>query len=140
MKTPANPTYTRYHPRWYRRRMPIFWWLRKAAYTGFILRELTSLAVGYSALLLMAKVAVLARGPGAYGAFVQWLAHPAVATFHTLVLMGLLFHTVTWLNLAPKALVLRARGRRVPDMAIALAHYGAWIVASGAILWLLAGR
>ncbi len=136
----SNPEYTRHHPRWYRRHMPIFWWLRKFAYTKFILRELTSQPVMYATLFLLGKVWVLSRGPEAYEIFVQWLSHPAFLAFHALVLVGLLFHTVTWLNLTPKALVLRVAGRKVPGWAIVGAHYGAWLGLSGVILWILAGR
>ena len=136
----ANPDYTRHHPRWHRRRIPIFWWTRKWVYTKFILRELTSQPVMYVALFLVANVWFLGRGPEVYETFLGWLAHPAALVFHLLVLAGLVFHTVTWLNLAPKALVLRIRGREVPSAAVLAAHYGAWLALSGLLLWLLAGR
>ena len=32
-----------------------------------------------------------------------------------------LFHTITWFNLAPKAMVMRVQGKRVPDWAVVLA-------------------
>jgi fumarate reductase subunit C len=52
------------------------------------------------------------------------------------VLLALLFHTVTWLNLAPKAIVLHLGGRRLPDAAVLAAHYAAWLVVSAAVVWL----
>ena len=42
MGKPLNPKYRLYHPKWYRSRIPIFWWLGKLSYTKFIGRELTS--------------------------------------------------------------------------------------------------
>lgn len=135
-----NPEYTPFHPRWYRRRMPISWWLRKWAYTRFIIRELTSLPVGYTALLLVAMAWALARGPEAHEAFIAWLQTPWVVVFHLLILVGLLYHTITWLKLAPKALVFRVRGRKVPDAVVSGSHFAGWIVLSALVFWFLAGR
>lgn len=134
---PKNPDYTLYHPKWYRRRVPIFWWLGHPAYTRFITRELTSLAVAYSALLLLLQVWTMSRGEAAYEQFQSWLASPAVLVFHGVILLALVFHTITWLALAPKALVLRIAGRRLPDVAVIAAHYAAWFVASALVVWLL---
>lgn len=140
MKTAKNPGYTRYHPRWYRRRMPIFWWVRKAAYTRFILRELTSLAVGYWALLLLAQGWFLSRGSEAYESFVGWLQHPGVLAVHTLLLFAVLFHAMTWLNLAPKAVSLRIGKWRVPPVLVLGVHYLSWLVASAGIVGLVLWR
>ncbi len=132
--------YTRYHPKWYRRRMPIFWWLGRAAYTKFVVRELTSVAVAYGVLLLMAWSWSVGRGAEAYAAFLDWLSRPWVLGFHLMVFLALLFHTVTWLGLAPKALALRLAGRRVPGRVVMLAHYLLWVVASVLIVWTLVWR
>lgn len=137
MGEPVNPGYTEHHPKWHRRRIPIFWWLGNAAYTKFIVRELTSLAVGYAALVLVFQVWSLERGPESYAHFVSWLQLRPVVTLHVVVLGALVYHSVTWLNLAPKALVLRLAGRRLPGAVVLLLHYGAWLVASAAVLWLL---
>jgi fumarate reductase subunit C len=48
-----------------------------------------------------------------------------------------LFHTITWFNLAPRAMVVRVRGRRVPDLLIAGSNYAAWLVVSVAVAWLI---
>lgn len=130
-----NPDYKLYHPRWYRTRMPIFWWLGKLSYTKFIIRELTSLAVGYAAILLLVQIWALSRG--VHDRFAVWLQTPVVLFVHALVLLVLLFHSITWLNLAPSALVLRIGGRRIPDQAVLIAHYLGWIAASGLVYWYL---
>lgn len=134
---PMNPAYRRYHPKWYRARMPIFWWLRKAAYVRFITRELTSVFVAYAAVLLVVQLRAVAAGPEALERFGAWLRLPPVAALHVVVLLALLFHAVTWLNLAPRAIVVRVGGRRLPDGAVLLGHYGAWLVASGLVAWVL---
>jgi len=133
----VNPDYKLYHPKWHRMRMPIFWWLGKLSYTKFIVRELTSLAVGYAAVILLAQIWILSRGKDAYARFLEWLQSPFALIVHTLVLLILLFHTITWLNLAPKALVVRIGGRRLPDEAVLVAHYLAWLAASGLVVWYL---
>ena len=135
----SNPKYELYHPKWYRKRYPIFWWLERFAYGKFITRELTSLAVGYAAMLVVLQVWVLSRGEPAYERFMEFLRAPPILVFHGFVVLFLLFHTVTWLNLAPKALVLHVRGKRVPDAAVLAAHYAAWLAATVLLVWLLVG-
>jgi fumarate reductase subunit C len=135
-----NSEYKLYHPKWHRMRMPIFWWLGKLSYTKFIARELTSLAVGYAAIMLLVQVWVLSRGRDAYERFIGWLQSPLALSLHTLVLLVLLFHTITWLNLAPKALVVRVGGRRMPEEAILFAHYVGWVAATLLVIWYLLGR
>jgi len=130
----ANPRYTPYHPKWYRRRMPIFWWLGRLSYTRFITRELTSLAVAYTALFLLAALCALAYGEADWTAFLERLRHPGWLVFHAGVLLFLLFHTVTWLGLAPKALVVKLGRRRLPDAAVVAAHYAAWAAASALVV------
>jgi fumarate reductase subunit C len=134
-----NPAYRPHHPKWHRERMPIFWWLGQPSYTKFITRELTSVAVGYGVVLLLVEIVALARGEAAHARFLHLLAARPVVAFHVLVCGALLFHTVTWLNLAPQALVLRLGGRRLPDWAVVCGHYLLWVAASGAVAWFLRG-
>ncbi len=135
----ANPKYEMFHPKWYRKQLPIFWWLEKPAYAKFITRELTSLAVGYAALLIMLEIWVLSRGPEAHERFRNLLASPPVLVFHGVVLLFLLFHSVTWFNLAPKALSVRLGRRRVPDAVVLAGHYASWLIATALVVWSLLG-
>lgn len=135
-----NREYEPYHPKWYRRRMPTFWWLQDFAYTRFMGRELTSLAVAYSAVVVLLQVWAVGRGGETYAALMDWLRYPPLLVFNVLVLLALLFHSITWLNLTPKALVLHFGGRRVPDAAVLLGHYALWFVVSALLVWALLGR
>ena len=54
-------------------------------------------------------------------------------------LLFVVFHAVTWFNLAPKAMVMRWQGRRVPGAWIAASNYAAWALASALVAWLLLG-
>ena len=130
----VNPHYRLHHPKWHRRRMPIFWWLEKLTYSKFITRELTSFAVCYSAILLLVQIWALSQGEAAYERFLTWLRWPPALVLHVLVLSALVFHALTWLNLAPKAMVLRVGRRRLPDAAVLIAHYLAWLAATAVIL------
>jgi len=44
----AGVGYTPYHPRWYRRRVSVWWWMESRSYTGFVLREISSVAVAFA--------------------------------------------------------------------------------------------
>ena len=134
----TNPKYELYHPKWYREDYPIFWWLEKLAYSKFITRELTSLAVGYAAVLLMLQVWVLSKGQATYERFLGFLESTPVLILHGVVLGLLLFHSVTWFILAPKALVLRLGRRRIPDAIVLAGHFAAWLVATALVIWLVA--
>lgn len=126
--------------RWHRERTPIFWWTKRGAYVFFILRELTSLAVGWTCLMLLGWAWAVSRGAETYERFNSFLYRGPVLVVNALALAGLIFHAVTWLNLAPKAMVIRLGRKRVPDGAVLAAHYAAWAAASALVVWLLTGR
>ena len=129
--------YTPYHPKWYRRRVSVWWWLQKGTYAAFVLRELTSVAVAFASLLTLLLVRALARGPEAYQRFLERMARADVTLLTVLALAFVLFHSITWFHLAPKAMVLRFRGRRLPDAAIVGMNYLAWLVLSVVVAALL---
>ena len=54
-----------------------------------------------------------------------------------LALLFVLLHSVTWFNLAPKAMVVRLKGKRMPDALVAGANYAAWLVLSAAVAFFL---
>jgi fumarate reductase subunit C len=135
-----NPDYRPYHPKWHRERVPIFWWIRRWPYMKFIAREMTSVLVTYSMLMLLALVVAVDRGQASFAAFLDWLSHPVMVVVNVAVLLGVLFHTITWLNLAPMALVPKIGGRRVPPRLVLLGHYGAWVACTAIVAWALVAR
>lgn len=130
----------RYHARWHRRPMSVWWWLESWRYTRFVLRELTSVCVAWTSLVLVGLVWALGAGPTALAWWLAWLASPWILALHVVVLAGLVYHSVTWCSLAPSAMVVRVGGRRVPAPLIVGANLGAWAVASVVIVWLVVGR
>jgi fumarate reductase subunit C len=133
----ATPAYSGDQPRWYRPRVSTYWWLWRWAYLKFILRELSSMFVAYFVVLTLLQLRALGHGPAAYAAFQEWLKTPGVIALNGVSLAFVLFHTITWFNLAPRAMVVRLRGRRVPDLLIAGSNYAAWLVVSVVVAWLV---
>jgi fumarate reductase subunit C len=133
-----TPAYER-HPRWYRTRVSTYWWTGQWSYFKFTLRELTSLSVAYFVIILLLQLRALVRGPEAYAQFQEWLKTPLMIALNAVGLFFVLFHTITWFNLAPKAMVIRVRGKRVPNLLIAAPNYVAWLVISAAVAWVLLG-
>ncbi len=129
--------YTEFHPRWYRARVSTWWWLGRWPYLRFILRELTSLAVAYFVGLTLFQLHALSQGPAAYGRFQETLRLPWMLALHFVALLFVLYHTITWFNLAPKAMAVRLGGRRVPDLLVAAPNYVLWLAASAGLAWLL---
>ena len=139
VEQPGSPGYTPHHPRWYRPRVSTYWWLQRWSYLVFILRELSSVFVAWFVVFLLLLVAAVSRGPGNYKGFRDWAKSPWVLGLNLIALFFVVFHAVTWFNLAPQALVVRLGGRRVPGLWIAVANYAAWALVSVLVLWLLLG-
>ncbi len=133
----AEPHYTLYHPRWYRRRISVWWWLQNRSYARFVLRELTSVFVAFFALIYLWQLRALAQGPAAYEQFLARMKTPLFLGLNAVALLFVLFHTITWFNLTPKAMVVRLSGKRVPDSVIIGLNYAAWLVLSGAVAFVL---
>jgi len=133
----AEPHYTLYHPRWYRRRVSVWWWLQNRSYAGFVLRELTSVFVAFFALIYLWQIRAVAQGPEAYAHFLARLGTPLFLALHSVTFLFVLFHAITWFTLAPKAMVVRLRGERVPDRVIVGLNYAIWLLLSGAVAFIL---
>ena len=124
-------------PRTYRRPIPVLWWLRKRSYFVFVMRELSSIFVGWLVLYLLLFVRAVGRGEAAYDDFLDWAASPALVALNVIAFAFVLLHTVTWFSLTPQAMVVAVRGRRVPGPAIIGAQYVALAVVSGFVFWLV---
>lgn len=131
----VNPT--EYVPKSYLPRVSTYWWLARWPYLKFILRELSSVFVAVFVVVTLLQIRSLIRGPAAYAEFQQWLKSPLVLTLNAISLLFVLFHAVTWFNLAPKAMTVRVGGKRLPGIAITASNYALWIVVSAAIGWLI---
>ena len=132
-----QPTYTPFHPRWYRPRISTWWWLRRRSSLAFILREVSSIFVAWFVVFLLMLIAAVGRGDVAYQEFMSWAAHPGRVLVNLVGLLFVVFHAVTWFNLAPQAMVVRVRGGRVPGNVVAASNYGAWLMTSLLLAWII---
>jgi fumarate reductase subunit C len=134
------PRYTEFHPRWYRPRVSTYWWLGRRSYLAFILREVSSVFVAWAVVLLLLLVVAVSGGEESYRQFLNWAGRPWVVLLNLVALVFVAYHAVTWFNLAPQAMVVRMRGKRVPGLWIAAANYAAWAVVSALVAWLVLAR
>ena len=116
----------------YVRPMPATWWLHNIHLTLFMVRELTSLFVAGYAVFLLVLIAKMTDP----AAFIDTLLCPGALIFQIIALPFVLFHSVTWFNLTPKAIVLFQGEERVSPALIAGGHYALWVILSLLILWI----
>ena len=121
----------------YRRPVSNVWWLKNPNYRFFMYRELTAVFVLAFLLVFLWFLASLARGPEAYNAFLQRLSSPWSFLFHTLALIAACFHSSTWFNLTPKAVVVRKGEEKLPDAFLIAPNYVGWLTIS-VIIFLIA--
>ncbi|MFQ5656578.1 MAG: fumarate reductase subunit C [Candidatus Methylomirabilales bacterium] len=123
----------------YRRPISRTWWLEKRSYLLFMLREMTSIFIAAFLVVTLVQLSQLARGPGAYAAFLERMTSPGWVLFHLLALVAALYHTITWFNLTPKILVVRMGEERLTPIYVAAPNYVVWVVISAVIAWILLG-
>ncbi|UBU10445.1 hypothetical protein [Nonomuraea gerenzanensis] len=118
-------------PAAYRPRRDHLWFARTRNYTIFVLRELTSVFVAWSVVfLLLLADAVLG---GRLAGFAALAAQPWMIALNVLALAATCFHAVTFLNLAPKATVVRLDGYRLPAWMIQGGNHSLWLAVSAVI-------
>ncbi len=116
----------------YIRPMPADWWLKKKTYFLFMVRELTCVFVGGYALFLLLLTTRLDDPQG----FAALLNSPLLIALQIIALPMVLYHSITWLNLTPKVMVLWRGEERISPFLIAVAMYVIWAVISIVILWI----
>jgi len=123
----------------YRPRTDLFWWVHRRSYVLFVLRELSCVFVAWFVVYLLLLVDAVHNGSGSYRQFLEWSGSPWMLVLNVVALAFVLLHAITWFNLAPKAMVIRARGRPVPPRSVAAAHFAAWALASAVVAWIVLG-
>lgn len=121
------------------RPLPRSWWLRKASYFQFMVRELTSVAVLAYTLLIVWALLASSGDATSYSGFLEFLTSPLSVWLHMIVLVLALFHTGTWIALTPKVLVLWRDDERVEPDVIAGANAVLFLIVSGVVWWLVMG-
>jgi len=129
--------YTEYHPRWYRPHVSVYWWLGEWHYLKFILRELSSVPVGLVVIMTLFQLRALRNGPEAYARFVHRMQSPLIIAVSLISLFFVVFHSITWFNLTPRAMPIRLGGKRLPEWMVAAPNYAVWIAVSGVVGWMV---
>lgn len=121
----------------YKRQMPANWWLQKTNYTLFMLRELTSVFIWAFLLFYLVQLSHLAQGTDAYLALRDERASFGWILFHIVALIAAVYHTVTFFNVSPQAIVVRMGEDKVPPAFIIGPQYAAWATISVVIAWIV---
>lgn len=130
-------TYTEYPPKGYSVRISTYWWLERWPYLKFILREISSVFVAWFVIETLLQIHALNQGPASYADLQDFFRNPVIVVLNVISLFFVIFHAVTWFNLAPKAMAVRVGGKRVPALLIAGPQYVAWVIISAAVAWLV---
>ena len=120
----------------YVRPMPRTWWLRTRRYRRFASRELTSVAVAASSVILLALLFALSRGRDAYEGFLGWLDSSGAVVLSAIILAGVLYHTITWLRLTAHIQVVRLGRRVLPRRLVLAGLLALWGAVSAIVAYL----
>jgi succinate dehydrogenase subunit C len=123
----------------YRPRIDLLWWAHRRSSVLFVLRELSCVFVAWFVVHLVLLVAAVHGGADSYDRFIAWSARPWVVVLDVVALAFLVLHSVTWFTLAPKAMVVRLGGRRLPARAVAGGQFAAWAAVSALVAWIVLG-
>jgi fumarate reductase subunit C len=117
------------------RPMPLDWWLKKPAYTRFMLRDITSLFIaGYCVFLMIVLCHSMHDKPEAFAAFYASWKSPLSILLHFVALLFAAYHSITFFNLTPQVIVQFRGEEKVPGSMIAGAHYALWAIVSVVII------
>jgi fumarate reductase subunit C len=118
----------------YVRRFPSDWWLRNRNYLLYMFRDFTPVGFAVWLIWFLVEVARVKAGPNGY--------HPHVSGpfigFSAICLVLAVWHSVTFLSLSGRILRVPIGGSRdLPPRLVTAANFGAWIVLSVIVGFLL---
>lgn len=129
--------YKRFQPKPLKRDISNYWFVKRKPYLLFIIRELTSIFVAAYAIILLFQLNALRQGPEAWEGLISAFSTPFSITMHVLILLFVLFHTITWFQLAPSAMVMKVGKTKIPGTAIIAVNFLMWIILSVGIVWIV---
>ena len=120
-------------------RVSTLWWLEKRSYFTFILREMSCVFVAWFVVYLLLLVRAVNQGDAAYQELLAWSATTPILLLNVVSFLSLIFHTVTFFDAAPRAMVVKVGPNPVPASLVLAGHYVGWAAASAVVCWLLLG-
>jgi fumarate reductase subunit C len=124
------PQYRQFQPKAYRPEMRAYWYFDRWPYLKFMLREASSVFVGWFAVVMLLQLNALISGPAAYSNFQRWMATPAVFIVNILAFVFVCFHAITWFMLVPRVMTRAVLRKSTPELLSAAPNFGIWLVAS----------
>jgi len=113
--------------------MPRGWWIRRANYFWYIVREFTSLPLAVWLLWFLVEVQRAQNGPKGYAPH----SSTAFVIFSVICLGFALYHSITFLSLAGVILHFKVLDRPIPSRLVVLSQFGAWAAISAVIAFVL---
>jgi fumarate reductase subunit C len=124
------PQYRQFQPKPYQPEMTAYWYFDRWPYLEFMLRESSSVFVGWFAVVMLLQLNAVISGPTAYANFQRWMATPAVFIVNLITFVFVCFHAITWFTLVPRVMVRQLLARPAPEMMAAAPNFGIWFAAS----------
>ncbi len=118
----------------YVREMKPDWWQKLGFYRFYILRESTAILQVWFSILVLFGIFALKSGPEGWEGFVGFLQNPVVVIINIVTLAATLLHTTTWFKLAPKAVNIIVKSKKMSDEPIIKGFWVLTIVVSIIIL------
>jgi len=115
------------------------WYLARRRDLLHMAQEVTSLFIGIYTIMLLWGIKALSEGPGAYQGFLDALGSPLVIAFNWMAFVIMLYHSISWFSVTPKAMPVQIGEEFLPGGIIAAGHYIAWVVVSAVIYYLAGG-
>ncbi len=134
----TSPAQQGRNPRLLQPTISMGWWLQRGTYFAFMMRELSCVFVAWFVLYLILLVRSVSRGEASYQHFLERSAAADIVLLNVISLAFVVYHTVTFFNAAPQAMVALV-GTRVPGALIGASHYAAWVAVSAFVAWVLLG-
>jgi fumarate reductase subunit C len=124
------PQYRQFQPQAYRPEMTPYWYFERWPYLKFLLRESSSLFVGWFAVVILLQLNAIISGQAAYANFERWMAMPVIFIVNVISFVLVCFHAITWFMLVPRVMARQVLGRPTPEMISAAPNFGIWLAAS----------
>lgn len=111
------------------------WWRRDRFFARYMWRELTAVGVAVYAVLLLAGLVCLSAGEVEWNAWVRVLRNPLSLLLHVVLLISMVYHTLSWFEIMPKTMpMMFVRGRRISPQLITRSGLVAAVLASLTLL------
>lgn len=110
----------------YVREMKSSWWKNLSYYKEYMIREATSIPTIWFCIELLYGVIAAGKGEEYFiNNFVAFLHNPLVILLNIITIAGVVFNTVTWFGLTPKALNIVRNNEKLPP---SVAKNAMWLI------------